>query len=555
MIKAAEKNETLDRLVELDRQHFAKRDRSEASNSYSAGESSRMSPMPKGIDPLGSDADYHYRTERNYFLMVERGRAAVRNHPLVEQGINRLIANLRLSQFTLDVNSGDPGLDSAIQDEFNGWAGDKKLADYEQTRTFWQISKQSFFNQVADGDVLHLPLLNGQLQTWESHNIRNPYGHRSSGDNQNGIVHGAEVVGGRTVAYHVTPFHLLFNQSLSRRNQSRRVPVFDRAGNQVAFYAGFTHRFGQRRGISRLSAPREAMNGFDDLNYAHTKSALRRALISYLMKSTAPAGMPGVEDGGELPQAGDRYTKKIGLGIESTVVEQAGEPAMVMKSPAGHEIEGWNADMPGTGFFEHAALMLTMLSVNLDLPLMFLLMDGSLVNFHGGRMMMDQVKLRAIELQDDQITAFHDPVYRWKIRQWTTPGSPHFKPAMAAAVSKGADPYKFQFRKAGWPYVKPLEDAAAADLAERRNLKSLREILATDGKDIVDHRRIVLTDRAAWITDSIEKAVGVAQSFPDLEIDVMQLAREIAYGMDKGGIQLSLSAGTGESQQQPVSEG
>ena len=60
------------------------------------GTSGHMNPMPRGIDPMGTDADYHYRTERNYFLMVERGREAVRNHPLVEQAVNRLIANLRI---------------------------------------------------------------------------------------------------------------------------------------------------------------------------------------------------------------------------------------------------------------------------------------------------------------------------------------------------------------------------------------------------------------------------------------------------------------------------
>ena len=40
-----------------------------------------------------------------------------------------------------------------------------------------------------------------------------------------------------------------------------------------------------------------------------------------------------------------------------------------------------------------------MLAVNLDLPLMFLLLDGSLVNFHGGRMTFDQAKMRFRQLQ------------------------------------------------------------------------------------------------------------------------------------------------------------
>ncbi len=159
-----------------------------------------MNPMPKGIDPLGTDADYHYRTERNYFLMVERARAAVRNHPLVEQGVNRLIANMRLGDDTLDVNSGDPAIDADQKAFWYDWCGDPKQCDYEQQRTFQQKARQSFFSQVVDGDIIHLPLAEGSLQSWESHHVRNPWGRYSTGSDQNGIIHGAEVVDGRTVA-------------------------------------------------------------------------------------------------------------------------------------------------------------------------------------------------------------------------------------------------------------------------------------------------------------------------------------------------------------------
>jgi hypothetical protein len=98
-------------VFELDRDRFERRSR-EAGSTYTAGTCDRMNPMPQGIDPLGTDADYHYRTEFNYFLMVERARTAVRNHPLGEQGVNRLLANMRLDEMTLDVSSGDPAVDA-----------------------------------------------------------------------------------------------------------------------------------------------------------------------------------------------------------------------------------------------------------------------------------------------------------------------------------------------------------------------------------------------------------------------------------------------------------
>src|SRR5690349_21697548 len=85
------KHDVINRLVELEEKYFeSKKERDGFEQTYSSGEHSRMNPVPRGVDPLGTDADYHYRTEQNYFLHVERGRAAVRNHPLVEQGINRV---------------------------------------------------------------------------------------------------------------------------------------------------------------------------------------------------------------------------------------------------------------------------------------------------------------------------------------------------------------------------------------------------------------------------------------------------------------------------------
>jgi len=538
-------HETLNRLLELDREHYAKRAAApqDPQSSYLAGESNRMNPTPAGIDPLGSDADYHYGTARNYYLMMERARAAVRNHPLVEQAVNRLIANLRLTQIRLDPATGDKPLDRLLKEKWLHWTGDKRLCDWEMARDFNSIVSQSFFNEVVDGDILHIPLAMGALQTWEAHHIRSPYLHQSTGQSQNGIMHGAEVRNGRTVGWHVTPASLSYLNRVTRQAGTHFYKQYDPAGNQLAFYAGFTHRFSQRRGISRLSPPRDAMNGFDDLNYAHIKSALRRSLISYLMTSTGPPGPP-VMDGEELPQAGARFAEEMGLGLESVIVEQQGEPAQVFKTPRGWDLQGWNANMPGSGYFEQSALLLTMLAVNLDLPLSFLLLDGSLTNFHGGRMTFDQVKLRLEELQRHVIATRHRPTYRWKLRQWTTQGHHEYDPRLAAAVDAGRDLDRVQFRPKGWPYVKPMEDAAAENLAENRQLRSRREILATRGQDIEEVDDEILADRGEYFAKSLEAARGIVAANGDLELDVAKVAAELRYGGGSAtGVQLTMAAG------------
>ncbi len=555
-------NETLERIAALEEQYWESRKERETKQSYLAGESDRMNPVPKGIDPLGTGADYHYRTERNYFLMVERGRNAVRNHPLVEQGINRLIANLKLGEFQLDVNSGDMSVDADQKADWLGWTGEteggKNLCDYEGTRSFGEIACQSFFSAVESGDILHIPLIDGRLQTWESHHLRNPYGHRPSGGSSDGIVHGVEVRRNSTVAYHVTPWDLLPGQTLTRRDASVRIPAFDEDGNRVAFWFGFRHRFNQRRGISRLSAPRDPMTGFDDLNYAHIKSALRRSLVAYMMeqverKNPAQTYIPGQKQDGSIPQAGDRYAKQVGLGVQTIVVEQAGEPAQIVKAPDGYSMKGWNADMPTAGFFEQSALLLTMLAVNLDLPLMFLLLDGSLVNFHGGRMTFDQCKLRFRQLQKAHARALWYPTYHWRTSQRITPGTPQFDPKLYAAVKRGFNPFNCRFRPAAWPYVKPLEDIAGEELAEKRNLKSMRSILADRGVDMDDHVPEVISGRGQFIRAAIQEAIDIQAEFPKVvkEDQIDRLWREILYGNETSGVQLAISAGAdGQSQAQ-----
>jgi hypothetical protein len=235
-----------------------------------------------------------------------------------------------------------------------------------------------------------------------------------------------------------------------------------------------------------------------------------------------------------------------GLDLQTAIIEQMGEPAQVIKAPAGHKLSGWNANLPAASFFEHAALMLTMLAVNLDIPLMFLLLDGSLVNFHGGRMTFDQVKLRLEQLISDQIAGFYAPIYRWKTRQRITPGSPQFDPALYNAVQRGANPFSFLFRPKGWPYVKPLEDAAAEDLAERRNLKSLKSILASRGVDEDEHVTEVVAGRGKFIRAAIREAQAIATEFPEVvsQDEVPRLWRELRYGNEASGVQLAVTADT-----------
>ncbi len=130
-----------------------------------------LSALARGASVEGGDV----------VLTGTTGRAQIR---FTDGGVVSLFPG---SQFMVEryVDSGDPEVDKDQKDDWRGWTcettGGRNECDYEGTRSFAQIACQSFFSQVQDGDILHLPLLDGRLQTWESHHLRNPWGHRPSG--------------------------------------------------------------------------------------------------------------------------------------------------------------------------------------------------------------------------------------------------------------------------------------------------------------------------------------------------------------------------------------
>jgi len=557
-------------IADMDRQlaEAVREERQRASHepeaSYYAGESNRFNPAPAGVQPLGSDADEHYPTAYSYYLIAERGRHAVRNNGLVESGVNRLCSNLRITLFELDMDSGDEAVDRDVKAKWDGWCADPAAADYEGERDFREKARQSFFSQVVDGDLDHLPLRSGHLQTWESHHIRNPYG---VGISQEGatLTHGIERQRGRVAAHWIADQGVQFRQVSgsvfsptfspvgSGRYRSRRFPVYDEAGNRQVFRLGFFHRFWQGRGISRLSPPRESMNGFERLNYSNIHSSVKRALISYLMSSMGTDGGIPRPPNPNIPNAGTRNTETVSyvgsdgsMAVDTITIETPEGPAQVVKPPDGWRLDGWNANLPPQAFFEHASLMLTMLAVNLDLPLMFLLLDGSRVNFHGGRMITDQIRLRFTEMQQGQISGLWNPTFDWKVRQWTTPGSPHFDPVLARHAERGdVNLQSYRFAPAGWPYVKPLEDVMADRAAVEGRIRSLRRVLGKYGIDLKDHIAEVVGGEIQFAEAAAQAATAFVEQHPELALDVRTMFFRILDGSKSSKIQLNLTGAIG----------
>ena len=102
-------------------------------------------------------------------------------------------------------------------------------------------------------------------------------------------------------------------------------------------------------------------------------------------------------------------------------------------------------------------LILTLIGINLGLPLVMVLMDASETNFSGWRGAVDQARLGFRQNQKRLINRFHKPVYLWKVRQWMAEDAA----LRRAAARSDVNIFAHRWNPPTWPYIQPLQDATA----------------------------------------------------------------------------------------------
>jgi capsid protein len=166
----------------------------------------------------------------------------------------------------------------------------------------------------------------------------------------------------------------------------------------------------------------------------------------------------------------------------------------------GEKLIGFSPNVPNQEFFQHATLLLSILAVNLDLPVAVLMLDPSNTNFSGWRGAIDQARQRFQVIQRDHIARLHRPVYLWKVRQWL---------AEDAALRRAAERlniFGHRWNPEAWPYIEPVKDAMG-DVIEDRNLRnSARRLAARRGIDYEDLVTEIVEDRSRMIRRAHEEA-------------------------------------------------
>jgi capsid protein len=218
-----------------------------------------------------------------------------------------------------------------------------------------------------------------------------------------------------------------------------------------------------------------------------------------ILRELSEGALPGVAGQGmaETSEARPDGTTRILAGWQ---------PGMEIFGWPGEKLTGFSPSIPNPGFFEHAMFILTIVAVNLDLPLAILLLDPSKTNFSGWRGAMDQARQRFTEIQRWFSASFHAPIYRWKVRQWMA-ADPALARAAAQLGTLGKSIFGHRWQAAGWPYIQPEIEAAADAQQEACLFASRRRLAANRGWDYDDLVREIIEDRVQIIVGAHKAAV------------------------------------------------
>ena len=470
-------------------------------NDYDAAKKTRFKRTRTGVSPTGSGADYHYRSELAYFGAMETARDLFRNHPLIGQGIRRLISNILLGGFSFDARTGDPGADKELAAWRQGWADDPEQCDLAGEHNWRTMEKLTLQQVIVDGDVMHLPQRSGCLQQVEAHRLRTPRG------TSRNVIHGVLLSEyRRRMEYWITKEDIDPMQPVRLVGDVRRYPVRDADGNRQVFHHYMPDRTSQTRGVTAFIPAIDTAGMGDDLMFAQLVKAQMSACVTLLRELGADAqvGTPG--------QGLETSTETRPDGTTRTLA--GWQPGLEVFGFPGEKLNGFSPNVPNAEFFQHAMLILTIVAVNLDLPVAVLMLDPTQAgNFSSWRGAMQQARMRHREIQQWLIDSFHAPIYRWKVRHWM-----QTNPALQKMLgAPKLNPYGHRWQPRGWDYIEPYKDAKADELKVDTAQTSPRRRAAERGLDWDDITAEIVEDRSLAIERAFEKAAELSAKYEGLD--------------------------------------
>ncbi|MBI2424190.1 MAG: phage portal protein [Candidatus Hydrogenedentes bacterium] len=457
----------------------------------------------------GTDGDFSYRSDADYYRIMSLARQFDENDSLIGQGLDRLERNVVQDGMQLDPKTGLAELNTYLAAKWSAWCDTPEACDMSQERDFHGMARMVLRSVIRDGDILALMTNTGAVELIEGHRLKTPHRTRKS------VVHGILIDRyRRKLEYWITRSDLGILGTVTRADQVEKVPARDRAGNLQALHICDPRRVTQTRGVSALVRVFDMIGMLGDINFA--KLVQQQILSCFAILRTRPLG--GADGFGQPTGYGDSTTEAKADGSGTELLEGIG-PGMEVTGEPGEQLEGFSPNVPGQGYFEQAKLIITIIAINLGLPVHVLLLDPSDTNFSGWRGAIDQARLGWRHLQYGiLVKQFYRPVYQWKLRDWLVT-DPELR-RLVATLDNPEDVFKARFLTPRFPYIQPEVDAQADAEIIGKMLDSRRGVLAMRGRDIEHVDQEIVDDNASLITRALEKLAEIKGKFGELAEDV-----------------------------------
>ena len=471
--------------------------------SYQAARDSRFRKR-RSVAAMGSHGDYHL-PGNDYLRIMEYARALDRDDSVIGSILDRAEINTVQNGFTLDFDTGDTTLDEELLGGWLEWAGDANQCDLAGELSFAEMESMVYRFAQVDGDFWGLLTEDDQIQCYEAHRIRTPSGSTKDGK---AIINGVELDGNRR----------RLQAWISREDiapWSASVGEFDarqfRDGlgmrRMLQVYCS-NKRLTLTRGMSAFQKLYELSGMLEDTEFAAIlKQQLQNALV---FTEEMTAGDPG-----GFSQFGEQTEE---VRPDGTVEKVEGIGAgVIVRSRNGKALRPFMSSGIGPELIGHLKHIITVMGINLGMPLVLALMDASETNFSGWRAAFDQAKLGFQRNQGRLLKRWHNPILAWRLRamRWKKPS---LDAAMERIVTKarqtGVQWYKWHLPS--WPYVNPLEDTQASLLAVSNYLCAPSTDMARNCMDYDREMRRGIRDREFAIELAIEAADRLNKKYKSL---------------------------------------
>ena len=482
------------------------------------------------IPTMGAGADYHIRNERDLMASIELSREFERNEPVCRQGVRRLVSNVGLGEATYDPDTGSDALDDYLRERVSNWWNDRDLCDFAQDHSIAEMADIGFARIIFDGDFFAMPIPDEdrdsllRVQCHEAHRVRTP----SKAKKYRGVCGAWKNHRGVRHKYSITREHK-HPADMVKVDEVETYDTFETAEDGTKWrkilHCHNPERFGQSRGFGHLLPVVSQIGMRDDHEFAELVKAQTAACITFFEKYDIAA----IDVFQQLLEAGVLAAdQKLSFGAPNgdNTIDMA--PGRMIPGFPGKELQAFSPNIPGPGFFEMSRKLLTYLAVNLDIPLMVLLLDASEANFSSFRNMMDQARMTFARIHTWFTKQFHRPIANMLIREMLRADDKELlqfrKSEKDRPRLKSSRIFNHKWHAKAHPYIQPVQDATRHVIDRANGNVSEAQYHASRGQDWKQFWKGNINQRG-WIIDHAvqAKAKAIAAAPDELKAEVASL--------------------------------